>query len=226
MQKCCDELIKIIPALTTDLWIHDVKLDQTKALDAKLCAVTTKKAVNKANTRLNEALDNDAGELVRPLVNQEVRHELNKALSRKKKSTRKNSLAEDKTPSLQAKSGQRNSKNSGERKKRHDRDSSTDSSSRSGSRRGCSRPQKLTDKTTQDDQSRRSTTPNPVGILRYKTSDFRPRRGQSSDASDNLKVYADHHPAARKQGGQDGGNNRDNRGGAKSGDRARDSSRK
>jgi hypothetical protein len=146
-----DELIKIIPALTTDLWIYDVKLDQTKALDAKLRAVTTKKAVDKANTRLNDALDNDAGELVRPLVNQEVRHELNKALSCKKKSTRKNSLAEDKIPSLQAKSGQRNSKNSGERKKRHHRDSSTDSSSRSGKRRGRSRPRKSTGKTTQDD---------------------------------------------------------------------------
>ena len=195
-------------------------------MDAKLHTVTTKKAVNKANTQLNDALDNDAGELVRPLVNQEVRHKLDKALSRKKKSTRKNSLAEDRTPSLQANSGQRNSKNSGERKKRHDRDSSTDSS-RNGRRRGRSRPRKSTDKTTQDDRSQRSQPPKLDGILRYKTSDFRPKRGQSSDASDDLEVYADHHPAKhRKRGGRDGGNNRDNRGGAKSGDRARDSSRK
>ena len=218
-KRVVDELTKIIPALTTDLWNYDVKLDQTKALDAKLRTVTSKKAVDKANTRLNDALDNDAGELVRPLVNQEVRHELNKALSRKKKSTRKNSSAEDRTPSLQAVSGQRNSKNSGERrKKRHERDTSTDSSSRSGRRRGRSRPRKSTDKTTQD---------KPDGILRYKTDKFRPRRGQSSDeSSDNLTVYADHHPAKhRVRGGRNGGNNRDNQGGAKSGDRARNSSR-
>jgi hypothetical protein len=34
--RVVEELTKIIPPLTTDLWTHDFKLDQAKALDAKL----------------------------------------------------------------------------------------------------------------------------------------------------------------------------------------------
>ena len=225
-KRVVDELIKIIPALTTDLWNHDAKLDQTKALDAKLRAVTSKKAVDKANTRLNDALDNDAGALVRPLVNQEVRHELNKALSRKKKSARKNYSAEDKTPSLQAESGQQNSKKSRERKRRQERDSSTDSSNRSGTRRGRSRSRKSTNEKTQDDRQRsKSKQSKPPGILHFKTSKFSRKRGKSHDESeDDLEVYADHHPASKhKRGGRDGGKNRDNRDAAKSGGRAKNS---
>ena len=135
-------------------------------------------------------------------------------------------MAEDKIPSLQAKSGQRNSKNSGERKKRHDRDSSTDSSNRSGTRRGRSRSRKSTNEKTQDDrQQSKSKQSKPPGILHFKTSKFRPKRGNSPDESDDdLEVYADHHPASKhKRGGRDGGKNRDNRDAAKSGSRAKKS---
>jgi hypothetical protein len=125
-------------------------------LDAKLRAVTSRKSVNKANTRLNDALNNNAGDLVRPIFNQETRQELNKALSQKKKSTRKNYSAEDKTHSLQAGSGKKNSKNSGEHKKRHDQDSNTDSSSRSGTCCRHSQPRTLTQQATKEDNNNRS----------------------------------------------------------------------
>jgi hypothetical protein len=230
--RVVEELTKIIPALTTDLWTHDYKLDQAKALDAKLRAVTSKKSIDKANTRLNDALNNNAGELVRPIVNQEVRQELNKALSRKKKSTRKNYSAEDKTQSLQAGSGRRNSKNSGERKKRSERDSSTSSSSRSGTRRGRSRPRKSTQqapKDYDDNRSQRSESTKPPGILRLKTSKFRPGRGSiSDDDSDDLRVYADHHPAKHRNASRNqsrDGRNRGRQDGAKSANRGRGSTR-
>ena len=193
----CDELKTIIPALTTNLWTHDVTLDNTKALDAKLRAVTTKKAVDKANQRLNDALDKDAGELLQPVVEKEVNHAVNKALSRKKKSARKNSSAEDKTQSLRADSGRKNQRKSRDGK-RSKRDTSSDSSGRSGKRRGQSRRRQ----SKNEDDGRKST---PVGILRLKTDKWDPRRHRGESSSeisedDDDSAFTSNSSQSRKRG--------------------------
>ena len=169
-----DAVLAVIPTLTTALWTLDVTNAKEKALDAKLRAVTTIKAIDKANTKLNDALDNDAGELLDPIVKKHVKSYVNEKLSREKKSRRKNSSAGGKTQPSQPEHGRKNYANSKRSGKRLKDTSSTDSSGRSGTRRGRSRPRR-------SDNSEQRT---PPSILRLRTEKWDPRRkdrGQSSE---------------------------------------------
>lgn len=169
-----DAVLAVIPTLTTALWALDVTNEKEKALDAKLRAVTTIKAVDKANTKLNDALDNDAGELLDPIVKKHVKSYVNEKLSREKKARRKNSLAEGKTQPSPPEHGRKNYANSKRSGKRLKDTSSTDSSGRSGTRRGRSRPRR-------SDKSEM----NLPSILRLRTEKWDPRRrdrrGESSE---------------------------------------------
>lgn len=169
-----DAVMAVIPTLTTALWALDVTNEKEKALDAKLRAVTTTKAVDKANIKLNDALDNDAGELLDPIVKKHVKSYVNEKFSREKKSRRKNSSAGGKTQPSPPEHGRKNYANSKRSGKRLKDTSSTDSSGRSGTRRGRSRPRR-------SDNSEL----NPPSILRLRTEKWNPRRrdrrGESSE---------------------------------------------
>lgn len=131
-----NQLLEIIPTLTTKFWEHEEQQDEDMKLDAELEELFEKKDIDDANQDLAAGMEVEPEETVGPLIQREVKAGFDKRVSANKRKARKNSSGDNKnqesTPTdngqkSQEKSNHRQGKQRGKSRKRYNNYSDDDS---------------------------------------------------------------------------------------------------
>jgi hypothetical protein len=159
-------LDKLWPEMTIRLWHDDVQRDSVKKLETELASHFEQRAIIRANDQLAEAMDTEAGQTVRPLIEKEVQRQLQKRANKTKSSARKKSSGDPKSQrSMPEKSGSTKPKKSNAPSKEKNRKQKKKSTKISNDDTNSAAASSITSKSDTHGNTRQSTSP-PKSILR------------------------------------------------------------
>ena len=90
IRDACNELCKIMPRITTDLWAKGADKEVDKALDAELKQLYHEEEIDEANQDLADNLEEEGDKALDSYIDKKANKEVDKRIANRKKTARKN----------------------------------------------------------------------------------------------------------------------------------------